>query len=94
MRSCATCVSVIDQVDVIPNMLGSASSLDRFRFVIRFDAQTVDSFRVGRVVGELHWHVVGVEPPKQVSQELNEVRDEGTSNTLPGFVSTSSFPQL
>ena len=43
--------------------------------------QLIPSKLLGRVVGELHWHVVGVEPPKQVSQELNEVRDEGTSNT-------------
>ena len=42
-----------------------------------------------RVVRELLWHVVGVEPPKQVSQELNEVRDDGTSNTAPGFVTTA-----
>ena len=51
--------------------------------------QLIPSELPGRVVGELHWHVVGVEPPKQVSQELNEVRDEGTSNTSPGFVTTA-----
>ena len=54
--------------------------------------QLIPSELPGRVVGELHWHVVGVEPPKQVSEELNEVRDEGTSNTLPGFVTKARFP--
>ena len=52
----------------------------------------IPSELLGRVVGGLHWHVVGVEPPKQVSQELVDVRDEGTSNTLPGFVTTARFP--
>ena len=55
-------------------------------------SQLIPSELLGRAVGGLHWHVVGVEPPKQVSQELVDVRDEGTSNTLPGFVTTARFP--
>ena len=56
--------------------------------------QVIPSELLGRVVGGLNWHVVGVEPPKQVSQELDDFRDEGTSNTLPGFVTTARFPNF
>ena len=56
--------------------------------------QLIPSELLGRVVGGLNWHVVGVEPPKQVSQELDDFRDEGTSNTLPGFVTTARFPNF
>ena len=36
--------------------------------------QLLPSELLGRVIGGLLWHEVGVEPPKRVSNELNDVR--------------------
>lgn len=53
---------------------------------IRADSLTLPSALLGRVVGVLNWLDVGVAPPRRVRHELDGVRDAGTSNTFPGFV--------
>ena len=56
--------------------------------------QFIPSELLVRVVDGLHWHVVGVEPPRRVCDEVDSIRVAGTSNTLPGFVTTARLPKF
>ena len=95
VRSCATRVSVIRQIDDISSVVRvTAPSQVQNSSSGLMPKQFIPSELLGRVVGGLHWHVVGVEPPRRVCHELDDVRVTGTLKHCARLRHNSSFPQI